>query len=54
MSSPAPASVSEHLKVLRKTLLLELDVRGRFWLYRTNASVLRRVVNALESLVGKT
>jgi DNA-binding transcriptional ArsR family regulator len=32
----APASVSEHLKVLRKTGLLVLERRGRFRLYSTN------------------
>ena len=32
----APASVSEHLKVLRKTGLLVLEARGRFRLYSTD------------------
>ena len=31
----APASVSEHLKVLRKTGLVVLEARGRFRLYTT-------------------
>ncbi|MGL5929012.1 MAG: ArsR/SmtB family transcription factor [Dermatophilaceae bacterium] len=34
------ATVSEHLKVLRKTGLLVLDRRGRFWFYRTDIEVL--------------
>jgi DNA-binding transcriptional ArsR family regulator len=46
----APASVSEHLKVLRKSGLLELDKRGRFWMYRTNAAALRAAATALERL----
>lgn len=50
LSDLAPASVSEHLKVLRKSLLLELDVQGRFWLYRTNVAVLRDVLAALGAL----
>jgi DNA-binding transcriptional ArsR family regulator len=37
----APASVSEHLKVLRKSGLLELDKRGRFWMYRADPAALR-------------
>jgi DNA-binding transcriptional ArsR family regulator len=53
LSLLAPASVSEHLKVLRKTLLLELDVNGRFWLYRTNPAVLRAVIARLGQLVGE-
>lgn len=34
------ATVSEHLKVLRKSGLLRLNREGRFWRYRTNRSVL--------------
>jgi DNA-binding transcriptional ArsR family regulator len=36
-----PASVSEHLKVLRKTGLLVLEARGRFRLYATDPHVVR-------------
>jgi DNA-binding transcriptional ArsR family regulator len=46
----APASVSEHLKVLRKSGLLELDKRGRFWMYRTNQAALRDAARALGKL----
>jgi DNA-binding transcriptional ArsR family regulator len=35
----APASVSEHLKVLRKTGLLVLEARGRFRLYSTDPAI---------------
>ena len=35
----APASVSEHLKVLRKTGLLVLEARGRQRLYTTDEAV---------------
>ncbi len=52
LSALAPASVSEHLKVLRKTALLELEVHGRFWLYRTNTAILRKVIARLEPLAG--
>jgi DNA-binding transcriptional ArsR family regulator len=38
----APASVSEHLKVLRKTGLLVLEARGRFRLYATDETVVRQ------------
>jgi DNA-binding transcriptional ArsR family regulator len=41
LTALAPASVSEHLKVLRKTGLLVLEARGRFRLYATDASVVR-------------
>ena len=51
LSALAPASVSEHLKVLRKTSLLVLEVRGRFWLYRSNAALLRDVIGQLEALL---
>ena len=49
------ASVSEHLKVLRKSGLLVLERRGRFWYYRADSAVLRRAVadlGALESPSG--
>jgi DNA-binding transcriptional ArsR family regulator len=45
----APASVSEHLKILRKTGLLVLDRRGRFRYYRADATVVRTTA-ALEAL----
>ena len=46
-SELALASVSEHLKVLRKCGLLSLDKRGRHWMYRTDRQVL---ASALETL----
>jgi DNA-binding transcriptional ArsR family regulator len=46
----APASVSEHLKVLRKSGLLVLDKRGRFWMYRTDTATLREAAAALKQL----
>ncbi|MGL5849994.1 MAG: ArsR/SmtB family transcription factor [Phycicoccus sp.] len=49
------ATVSEHLKVLRKTGLLVLDRRGRFWFYRTDVAVLGSTLReALESASGRT
>jgi len=47
----APASVSEHLKVLRKTGLLVLERRGRFRYYRTDPAVVRWTAAALGDLV---
>jgi DNA-binding transcriptional ArsR family regulator len=51
LSSLAPASVSEHLKVLRKSELLVLEIRGRFWLYRSNPELLRAVIARLGTLL---
>ncbi|HEY9012842.1 MAG TPA: helix-turn-helix domain-containing protein [Devosia sp.] len=42
LSELSLATVSEHLKVLRKSGLLILDRSGRFWLYRTDRAVLER------------
>lgn len=47
MSNLAIASVSEHLKVLRKTRLLRLEKQGRFRFYQTDRSVLAAVISAL-------
>lgn len=43
----ALASVSEHLKVLRKTELVELERSGNKWMYRTNSSQLEAVLTEL-------
>lgn len=43
----ALASVSEHLKVLRKTGLVDLERDGTRWLYTTNTERLSDVLNAL-------
>ena len=53
LSQLALASVSEHLKVLRKSGLLKLDVRGRFWFYRTDADVLKRAAAAIRELARR-
>ena len=50
LSSLALASVSEHLKVLRKNGHLVLEVRGRFWFYRTDRALLREAAAALAAL----
>ena len=42
LSALSLATVSEHLKVLRKSGLLALEKRGRFWFYRTDAAVVER------------
>ena len=43
------ASVSEHLKVLRKTGLARVDKQGKFWFYRTNTEFLKQVLASLEA-----
>ncbi len=52
LSDLALASVSEHLKVLRKTGLLTLEKRGRFWFYRADRPTLDAVVESLRLLEG--
>ena len=48
----APASVSEHLKVLRKSGLLVLERDGRFRRYRSDPEATRAVAAALTGLAG--
>ena len=50
LSGLSIASVSEHLKVLRKTGLLRLSRRGRFWIYRTNVQMLDAAADAARAL----
>ena len=45
----AAASVSEHLKVLRKTGLLVLESRGRFRLYTADPLAVRETAAALSA-----
>ena len=45
----ALASVSEHLKVLRKTGLVELERTGTKWMYRTNPDRVDEIIDALDS-----
>ncbi len=42
------ASVSEHLKVLRKTGLAQVEKRGKFWFYKADLAFLRAVLIALQ------
>jgi DNA-binding transcriptional ArsR family regulator len=53
LSDLSLATVSEHLKVLRKSGLLLLDRQGRFWMYRTDAALLERVASEMVKL-GET
>jgi DNA-binding transcriptional ArsR family regulator len=46
----AAASVSEHLKVLRKCGLLVLEVRGRSWIYTTNVEAVSETAERLKEL----
>jgi DNA-binding transcriptional ArsR family regulator len=48
----AAASVSEHLKVLRKTGLVVLERQGRFRLYRTDPSCVRAVASGIDQLIS--
>jgi DNA-binding transcriptional ArsR family regulator len=48
----ALASVSEHLKVLRKTGLVELERTGTKWLYRSNPDLIDEVLTALAADLG--
>lgn len=50
LSSLSLATVSEHLKVLRKSGLLDLEKNGRFWLYRTNKAVLEKAAREISKL----
>jgi DNA-binding transcriptional ArsR family regulator len=42
------ATVSEHLKVLRKTGLINLEKDGRYWLYQTDQDRLKQAIQALK------
>lgn len=50
LSSLALASVSEHLKVLRKSGLLILEKQGRFRMYRTDTAILRAIGQVISAL----
>jgi DNA-binding transcriptional ArsR family regulator len=52
MSKLALASVSEHLKVLRKTGLLRLEKEGRYWFYRTDSRVVLAARSVIYELAG--
>jgi DNA-binding transcriptional ArsR family regulator len=50
LSALSLATVSEHLKVLRKSGLLILEKRGRFWFYRADPDRLAAAAAAIGSL----
>ena len=50
LSSLSLATVSEHLKVLRKSGLLVLDKQGRNWFYRTDGKMLDAAIDGLRRL----
>ena len=52
LSELSLATVSEHLKVLRKSGLLVLEKRGRFRFYRTDAAVVERAANEVAVLTA--
>ena len=53
-SGLSAASVSEHLKVLRKTGLVVLERQGRFRLYRTEPSCVLAVASSIERVVSQS
>jgi DNA-binding transcriptional ArsR family regulator len=52
-SGLSAASVSEHLKVLRKTGLVVLERHGRFRLYRTEPSCVLAVARNVKQVVSR-
>lgn len=50
LSQLSLATVSEHLKVLRKSGLLILHKRGRFWFYQTDLAALQHAETAIRQL----
>lgn len=50
LSELSLATVSEHLKVLRKSGLLVLEKRSRFWFYKTDLTVVARATTRLVDL----
>lgn len=50
LSNLSLPTVSEHLKVLRKARLLILNRQGRFWMYRTDVTLLGAVIDGLHEL----
>ena len=52
MSSLSAATVSEHLKVLRKTGLMLVERRGKSWLYTTDAEAVQAALADAASEVG--
>ncbi len=52
LSDLALATVSEHLKVLRKSGLLIMERRGRFWMYQTDAALLMAIAAEVARLGG--
>lgn len=51
LSALSLASVSEHLKVLRKTGLLMLEKRGRSWFYLADPGMVEAAMAALAGLI---
>jgi DNA-binding transcriptional ArsR family regulator len=45
----APATVSEHLRVLRKTELVDMQINGTWRLYRTRPRTIRAVLHTLKT-----
>ncbi len=54
LSQLSMATVSEHLKVLRKTGLVTLEKEGRFWFYRADRDRLAGIVAALARMSEAT
>jgi DNA-binding transcriptional ArsR family regulator len=54
MTGLAGASVSEHLKVLRKSGLLVLNARGRWRVFRADPAVLQAIAAELDKLAEQS
>ena len=54
LSELSLATVSEHLKVLRKSGLLILDKQGRFWLYRTDRARVERAGHEVLAMLSQS
>lgn len=52
LSQLSMATVSEHLKVLRKSGLVTMTKEGRFWYYRADRDRLAAIVAALARMSG--
>ena len=46
----APASVSEHLKVLRKAGLVNVQKQGTSWIYTADRAAMQRAIQLLKNL----
>lgn len=53
LSALSLATVSEHLKVLRKSGLVVLEKRGRFWFYRADPALVEHAAAMVKGLIDE-